>query len=326
MKHVFAAALCCAACLAAPAEGGDAPAERRSVIERTAGLLETNYVYPDKGQSLARQIREEARTARWYDLDDQAFAETVTRRLRELSGDGHFSLDYSARELPPESKSAEASFTAGEFERWYGVGVNHGFEEVRRLPGNVGYLNLTVFAPPAMGADLAVAAMTLLAQSDALIIDLRRNGGGDGAMGLVIAAYLLDKQQEMSGTYDRPSNTLSRSSTPVWVPGRRFGSSKPVYLLISRETFSAAEAFAYDLQAAHRAVVVGEPSGGGAHPFSYRRVGAHFVLSLPEGRSINPLTGKDWQGVGVLPDVRVPAAQALDEALRLARLKIQESR
>jgi C-terminal processing protease CtpA/Prc len=326
MRHLYVATLCCAASLAVPAAGAETPAERRAVIERAAGLLETNYVYPDQGRSLARQIREEAQKGRWSDLDDQAFSATVTRRLREISGDGHFSLDYSARELPPDSKAAEAGFSAGEFERWYGVGVNHGFEEVRRLPGDVGYLNLTVFAPPALGADLAVAAMTLLAQSGALIVDLRRNGGGDGAMGLLIAGYLLDKPQEMSGTYDRPTDTLSRSSTPVWVPGRRFGSSKPVYLLISRETFSAAEAFAYDLQAAGRAIVVGEPSGGGAHPFVYRRVGAHFVLSLPEGRSINPITGKDWQGVGVTPDVRVPAAQALDEALRLARLKTAEAR
>jgi C-terminal processing protease CtpA/Prc len=110
------------------------------------------------------------------------------------------------------------------------------------------------------------------------------------------------------------------------VPGRRFGATRPVYLLISKRTFSAAEAFAYDLQALGRAVVVGEPSGGGAHPFEYRRVGTHFVLSLPEGRSINPVTGKDWEGVGVQPDVVVPEAQALEKAQELARERIKASR
>ena len=125
----------------------------------------------------------------------------------------------------------------------------------------------------------------------------------------------------MSGTYDRPTDKHTPSATPVWVPGRRFGANKPVYVLISKETFSAAEAFAYDLQALKRATVVGEPSGGGAHPFVYRRLSEHYVLSLPEARSINPVTGKDWQGVGVIPDVRVTADLALEEALRLAGVR-----
>jgi C-terminal processing protease CtpA/Prc len=138
-------------------------------------------------------------------------------------------------------------------------------------------------------------------------------------MGLLIAGYLLDGATAMSGTYDRPSDKLTPSMTPVWVPGRRFGADKPVYVLISKHTFSAAEAFAYDLQALKRVTVIGEPSGGGAHPFEYRRISDHYVLSLPEGRSINPITGGDWEGVGVIPDVRVNADQALDEALKLAR-------
>jgi C-terminal processing protease CtpA/Prc len=95
--------------------------------------------------------------------------------------------------------------------------------------------------------------------------------------------------------------------------------------LISKRTFSAAEAFAYDLQALRRAVVIGEPSGGGAHPFEYRRAGTHFVLSLPEGRSVNPITGKDWEGVGVQPDVPVPEAEALEKALELARQRLKRT-
>jgi len=130
---------------------------------------------------------------------------------------------------------------------------------------------------------------------------------------------------ETSGTYDRPSDTLTRTFTPSWVPGRRFGPDKPVFVLISNRTFSAAEAFAYDLQALGRATIVGERSGGGAHPFEYRAITPRFVLSLPEGRSINPITGGDWQGVGVRPDVEASAEQALDAALRLAREAIAAS-
>jgi len=294
--------------------------DKRAVIARVAELLETRYVDAQRGRELARQIRRDASTRRWHEIgDDENFARTVTARLRELSNDGHLSLDYSAKALTEDAGSAEQAFSAAEFEKWYGVGVNHGFEEVRRLDGNVGYLNLTVFAPPSMGADLAVAAMSLLAQSDALVIDLRRNGGGDGAMGNLLAGYLLEGPQEMSGTYDRPADTLTRSFSAGWVPGRRFGGEKPLYLLISHDTFSAAEAFAYDLQALKRAVVVGEASGGGAHPFEYRRAGTHFVLSLPEGRSVSPITGKDWEGTGVRPDVAVPSEHALEKALELAK-------
>jgi C-terminal processing protease CtpA/Prc len=103
------------------------------------------------------------------------------------------------------------------------------------------------------------------------------------------------------------------------VPGRRFGGARPVYVLTSKNTFSAAEGFAYDLKALNRVKVVGQRSGGGAHPFQYRRVHPHFVLSLAEGRSINPITGGNWQGTGVAPDVEVPAEQALEVALKMAR-------
>lgn len=113
--------------------------------------------------------------------------------------------------------------------------------------------------------------------------------------------------------------------TPTWVPGRRYGAKKPLYILISNKTFSAAEGFAYDLQALGRAVIVGERSGGGAHPFEYRRVHPHFVLSLAEGRSVNPITGGNWQGTGVTPDVPVPPGGALDKALELARATIKTS-
>jgi C-terminal processing protease CtpA/Prc len=309
----LAAALCLAEALSA-----ESVSERRAAVARAADLLESNYVYPDRGRALAGHLRREAQEPWVTAGSPEDFARAFTEKLRGWSTDGHFHVDFREG---GGAAAEEVTFGAAEFEKYYGKAVNHGFEQVRRLDGDVGYLDLRVFAPPAMGADMAVAAMTLLAESRALIIDLRRNGGGDGALGLLIAGYLFDGAQPMSGTYDRPTDTHTLSATPVWVPGRRFGAGKPVYVLISKETFSAAEAFAYDLQALKRATVVGEPSGGGAHPFVYRRLSEHYVLSLPEGRSINPVTGKDWQGVGVVPDVRVDADRALEEALRLAAVR-----
>ncbi len=299
-------------------------AQRRSeVLNGAAALIETRYVYADRGQALAGQLRDDARRDRFAgESDPKAFAKAMTVRLRELSGDGHLGLDYSETPLPPDRNDAEAQFTAAEMERFYGAHLNHGFEQVARLEGNIGYLDLRVFAPSSMAGDVTAAAMTLLAQSDALIVDLRKNGGG--ASTELISAYLFDaRSRPLSGVYKRATDTLTPTMTPEWVPGRRFGSEKPVYILISKRTFSAAEAFAYDLQALGRATIVGQRSGGGAHPFEYRRVDPHFVLSLAEARSINPITGKDWQGTGVTPDVEIDAERALDKALDLARAELE---
>jgi len=126
----------------------------------------------------------------------------------------------------------------------------------------------------------------------------------------------------LSGSYTRPTDVRTYATSPAWVPGRRFGSTKPLYILISRKTFSAAEALAYDLQALKRATIVGEVSGGGAHPFEYRRIHPHFAVDLPESKSINPLTNSNWQDVGVKSDVAVPADQALEKALELARAQL----
>ena len=296
------------------------PDDRRDVVLRAADLIVERYVLEDVGRRVAAQLRRDAESDRWSNITDPAaFADALTAHLRAISSDGHLGLAYSAKPLPDDAENAERKYTSEEMERWYGAQLNHGFEQVRRLDGNIGYLNLRVFAPTSMAGDVAAAAMTLLAQADALIIDLRQNGGGHGEMAHLLAAYLLDEPKPMSGSYDRPSDTRLWAMTPAWVPGRRFGATRPVYVLISRHTFSAAEGFTYDLQALERITVVGERSGGGAHPFQYRRVHPHFVLSLAEGRSVNPITGGNWQGTGVIPDVQVTADDALEAALTLAR-------
>lgn len=297
------------------------PREQVEIIRASADLIEARYVDAAKAREIAAALRQEG--SRWKERrDGEAFAEDATRLLRKISGDGHLGLSYSAESIP-EQQGAEA-FSAEEMQRWYGPQVNHGVEKIERLVDNIMLLDLRVFPPSSMAGDVFAAAMTLVAQGDALIIDLRRNGGGAETMQL-LTGYLLDKNSPLSGSYHRPTDTHSRVSSPAWVPGRRFGSSKPLYILTSNRTFSAAEALAYDLQALKRAVIVGETTGGGAHPFEYRRVHPHFAVDLPEGRSINPITGSNWQDVGVKPDVAVPAEQALDKALELARAELRKN-
>jgi hypothetical protein len=297
------------------------PDSQREVIARAAEVIQARYVDPAAGRKVADAIRREAKSGGFdHDSSPEAFAQTLTESLRRLSGDGHFRINYSAQALPPPDASLAAQYEEDD-DSWAGPSINHGFESVRRI-GDVGYLDLRVFAPPRIAADMLQSAMTLLAQSKALIIDLRNNGGGDSGMDILMAAYLLDSPAEMSATYDRPTDRLTRATTPVWVPGRRFGGTKPVYVLISHKTFSAAEAFTYDLQAIKRITVVGESSGGGAHPYERRRLTDHFLIKLPEMRSVNPITGTDWQGTGVKPDVATAPDQALDKALELAQAAI----
>ena len=317
MKAFVAAAI--ALLLAVPAAARDfTAAEQAEVIRAAAALIEARYVDPARARAVAAELRRLA-AERSVPMEGEAFAREMTGRFRAVSGDGHLGLSYSEAPLPEDG--GEAQFSAAAMDRWYGAQVNHGVEKIERLDGNVMLLDLRVFPPAKMGADVIAAAMTVVAQGDALIVDLRANGGGAETADL-LTGYLVEGGSPLTGSYDRPSDTLRHASSPVWVPGRRFGSDKPLYILTSRRTFSAAEAFAYNLQALGRATVVGEVTGGGAHPFAYRRVHPHFAVDLPEGKSINPITGTNWEGVGVQPDVRVPAGEALAKALELARAEI----
>jgi hypothetical protein len=301
--------------LAAPVSGLPITAQDRAIVIRNgADLLEQRYVDAQAGKRIAAKLRQSGPL--WSEFRDaEQFAGAMTQWLRRESGDGHLGLSFSEK---PIKEGGDEGFSAAEMERFYGAHLNHGIEKIERLPGNVMLLDLRVFPPTDMAGDVFAAAMNVAAQGDALIIDLRRNGGGSETANL-LAGYLVEPGSALSGSYDRPSDTHRGNVSPSWVPGRRFGTKKPLFILTSKRTFSAAEAVAYDLQALKRAVIVGEVTGGGAHPFAYRRVHPHFALDVPEGKSINPITGGNWQGVGVKPDVMVPADEALERALELAR-------
>jgi C-terminal processing protease CtpA/Prc len=312
-------ALIAALLLAAPAQADPlSPAEQAAVVEQAARLIEARYVDPQAGRDIARALRRERSLA--APAEPKAFAERLTAYLRDRAADGHFVVSWSEQTLTPEA--FDEAMNADDMGRFYGPKRNYGVAKVEQLDGNIMLLDLRVFPPPETAGDVIAAAMTLVAQGDALIIDLRHNGGGWDTVNLV-AGYLLPPGSQLSGVYDRPSGRLTPQTTAMWAPGRRFGAEKPLYVLIGKRTFSAAEALAYDLQALKRATIVGEPSGGGANPFEYRRLTDHFALGLPEKRSVSPVTGTNWQGVGVKPDVAAPTDRALDAALDLARAELK---
>jgi C-terminal processing protease CtpA/Prc len=298
-----------------------AQADRATVVSAVTRHLESEYVDLTVGRKAAQQLRRRFDAAALKKATTGvAFAEALTRALREETGDGHLKVEFSEAALSEDSKAADEEFSAQEMERYYGAHLNFGVQKAERLAGNVGLLELSVFPPATMGGNTVAAAMQVLAHTDALIIDLRRNGGGGDSVSLV-ASYLFDDafddRKPLSGIYDRPSGITQQQYTLPYVPGARFGAKKPVFILISKRTFSAAEAFAYDMQALKRATVIGEPSGGGAHPFNYRRIHSHFVLWSVTQKSVNPITGANWQGIGVQPDVVVDPKDALDRAVAL---------
>jgi hypothetical protein len=296
--------------------------EGRAVAERAAQLLETQYVFPERGMAMAVALRRGLEEGGYSTLVGEALAQRLTQELQAISDDAHLRIEFSAKPLADDDGAANEEFNVQERERYYGGHLNFGFQKVERLDANIGLLDLRVFAPVSTGGATAVAAMQVLAQTDALIIDLRRNGGGDGEMATLLMSYLFAESKPVSGFYSRPKNETTQRWTLPYVPGVLHGEKKPVYLLTSRKTFSAAEAFAYDLKALKRATVIGEASGGGAHPFEYRKLTTHFVLWLVTGRSVNPITGTNWQGTGVKPDVSVAADEALETVYALARREL----
>ena len=178
-----------------------------------------------------------------------------------------------------------------------------------------------MFADPEVCGPTATAAMNFLANVDALIVDLRDNGGGDPKMVAFVSSYLFSTRTHLNDLWTRKTSSTQEYWT-LEVPGKRLGGEKPVYVLTSKRTFSGAEEFTYNLKNLKRATIVGETTGGGAHPVSGHRVDEHFMIGVPFARAINPVSKTNWEGVGVEPDVKVSAADALSTAQKLAADKL----
>ena len=297
------------------------PAERQAVIASVIEEMNRTYVFPDAAKKVETALREQQTIKALNDAaDGPALAKRLTESLRGATHDKHIVVIYREGQVPVRPQSDDDTPTPEQIAEWRKEGEfeNFGVERVERLPGNIGYIDLREFAPAALAGPTLAAAMTLLAYTDTLIVDLRRNGGGDPETVALACSYLFDHRTHLNSLYWRKGNRTEQFWTHEFVQGPRYGQRKPVYVLTSSDTFSAAEEFSYNLRTQKRATLVGEATGGGANPGDVRRLSEHFEMFVPNGRAINPITGTNWEGTGVEPHVKVAADKALDMAQTLA--------
>ena len=271
---------------------------------------------------MAESLRAHEQKGEYNNISDgDEFADLVTRHLLEVSHDKHLRVFYHPFKFasdPPAPTFDQLT------EDRKAMARDCGIRKVDILPNNIGYLKFDFFPEPMACGRSAAAAISFLANTDAVIFDVRDNSGGDPRMVAMMLTYLFDQPVHLNDFYDRGDNKTAEYWTLRYVPGTRLG-RKPAYVLTSPRTFSGAEEFAYDLRNLRRATVVGEITGGAAHPVSPHQAGDHFTIFVPDGRSVNPVTNKDWEGVGVIPDVAVKADDALEAAQRLAAERIQQT-
>jgi len=281
--------------------------ERDSVIEALATKLSAGYVVPEAVGRITQALRS-ANSAGEYDgKAPQEFADAIGRTLRNASHDKHFAVFYQ----PAPTVSPETAMPSVEQRER----LNFGFGKLERLRGNVGYLELVNFSDlRQQSAETASALLSTLANFDAIILDLRRNSGGNTPMVAFIATYFFDTRVHLTDSYWRDTNETSQFWTTTFVPGRR-AARQPLYILTSTSTFSAAEDFCYSLQNLKRALVVGETTGGGAHSSrGPQRLTRSFTAIIPVARSISPITKTNWEGMGVTPDIKTSADASLNVA------------
>jgi hypothetical protein len=284
------------------------------IVARVADLVEEHYVFPAAGTEIARVLRERLAAGEYAGLRADALAARVTTDLQSVNGDGHTRLRYSGEQLPADHGDATADARR---RRALAAEWASGVARTALLDENIALIELSplLFGPAETGTAVG-AAMTWAADTAGLVLDLRRCGGGDPRSVAVVCSYLFDDEAvHVNDLRDRQGDVVQYWTSPA-VPGRRYGSGRPVAVLTSAGTFSSAEELAYDLQQLGRATIVGERTPGGAFNRRAFRVDPHLEVTISISAAVNPVSGTNWDGTGVGPDLGVPAADALEAARR----------
>lgn len=286
------------------------PARRAAIVESVTAELNKRYIFADIAQNMEEHVKQKLDGGAYGALTEpEEFATKLTEDLRNICKDLHLRVRYAPEPPRNHNSSEDREVVRRSMER-----RNYGFQKVERLRGNVGYLDLRGFFEASEGGATAVAAMNFLAHVDALIIDLRQNGGGSPSMIQLLSSYFFEEPVHLNSFYIRQGDQTEQYWTSAFVAGPRM-TDVALYVLTSSRTFSAAEEFTYNLKNLKRATIIGETTGGGAHPVEYTYFeDLKFGLTIPYGRAINPITGTNWEGTGVTPHMEVRRAKAFDRA------------
>ena len=295
--------------------------QRAAAVARIKQIVQERYVFPDRVPAILARLDQGLASGRYDEAVPRTFADRLTDDLRESSGDRHMYVNvdpaqYAAAISGPAEPEARNPVLEALWERG-AVRGNHGLSDMRLLPGNVRYLRITQFhwVDDRTGEAYDEAAR-FLREGDAVIIDIRNNGGGShGAVRYFISHFMDGNQLEM--TFLQSGEAPSQSRTLEYLPSGRI-KGKPVYVLINANVGSAAEAFAYDMQQFHLGTLVGSRTAGAANNNAFEPVAPAFMLSVSFGRPVHPVSGGNWEAVGLSPDVAAPDGQELDTAQALA--------
>jgi hypothetical protein len=287
------------------------------LVDSLNKVLNDHYVFPDKARSISvyleSQLKDKVYTT---DLQNpQKLAEQIQRDITKIHRDPHMGIKYDPGfHVQQFSKPSEEEVN---ITRKYWKENNYAFTKVEILPGNIGYFPFNVFVDDIESAKPTISsALRFLSNTSAIIIDLRENYGGSPVMVSQIESFFFKEKTHMNDLINRSA----KDTTFFYADPAKADSLNllmPVYILTSHSTFSGGEDFSYGMQKANRAIIVGETTGGGAHPQMPFSVGQGFVISIPYARSLNPVTKTDWEGKGVIPDVGVKAHDALLTAQQL---------
>jgi len=288
---------------------------KTKIVENVAKNLRETYVFPDTAIRMGDYLRHQLKSGAYDTIKSPSvFASKLTSDILSVYPDGHLSIEYAPPPIVDNQKADQEAARAHRFK--FRKTVNFGFEKAEVLQNNIGYIKINGFFP----ADSAAKAMTqamlrFVSNSDALIIDLRDNMGGDPGLVSYLCSFFFAGRIHLNDLYTRKDN----STTKYWTsPDTILNPFKtmPICILTSHRTFSAGEELTYDLQTQKRATVVGETTGGGAHPVWSNAVGDGFIANIPFARAINPITKTNWEKAGVKPDIETPADNALDAAIK----------
>jgi hypothetical protein len=302
------------------------PAMRAKAIDALVAKLNDHYVFPDKARKMTAFLRRQQQEGKYDGIDNgYRLAKQLTADLHGVARDLHMRVGYHPAMVMSDEADRPAqgaSFLTRLMQRR--PASARGVELVGRLGNDIGYLKITSFPDARLMRDKFAEAMNDLAGTDGLIMDLRGHRGGDPLAVVSSISYFVDGRTRLNDIWERDTGNTVQHWTEDKLAGRRYGARKPVMILVDSGTGSAGEDFAYTMQALKRATVIGERTWGGAHPVRTYRLGGHFYASIPNRRSISPITGTNWEGVGVTPDIDASPDSALAVAKDLMLRRLRE--